>query len=216
MSGAPLEFRLSPATSALVVVDLQYGSAARGHGYDISHRTPETAEVLDAYFDRVVNVAVPNVRRLLDAFRGAGATVIFLRVGPSGATVGEAPVGRKFRLGWAERTLPTPGEMDLLAEIAPKPGERIITKTSASAFTTTNFEQVITDLGLEELVFCGVATSYCVESTLRDAADRGFCCMLVEDGCADAREEYHQMGVAISARFARVASTDSVIEELVA
>jgi nicotinamidase-related amidase len=104
--------------------------------------------------------------------------------------------------------------MTVLESIAPIEGEPVIPKTGASGFTASPLERVLFNLKARALVFGGVATNYCVQSTLRDAADRGFDCVLVEDACADATPAIHQLGVDSSSPFCRVESAAGVVDQI--
>lgn len=215
------DFRIDPKTSALVIVDLQYGSAGPDHGYAKAYRAIGYGELLDEYLARIRDVVVPSVRRLQDAFRLAGAPVIFLTVGTIVGDLSDMPprFGRAAA-HWRDLGIEPPyarvgsREMDVLDEIAPQPGEPWIVKTGASGFTASPLERVLWNRGVREIAFCGVATAYCVESTLRDAADRGFDVVLVEDGCADVLAETHARGVKNCSAFGRVASADELVLEL--
>jgi nicotinamidase-related amidase len=215
-------FTISPKTSALVLVDLQYGSASADHGFGKIYRQLGYSDVLKTYVERVNSVVVPAVQRLQRAFRDAGAPVIFVTLGTVTGDLTDMPPRFKRAVDhWEGMGLEGPyarlGTRDIavLDPIAPLPGEPVIVKTSASAFTSSPLERVLFNLGVKEIAFCGVATAYCVESTLRDAADRGFDVLLVEDGCADATPEFHERGVKGCGAFGRVASADQVITELV-
>jgi nicotinamidase-related amidase len=105
-------------------------------------------------------------------------------------------------------------DIQVLDEIAPLRHEPVITKTGASGFTASALESVLFNHGIRELAICGVATAYCVESTLRDAADHGYDTVLVEDGCADSTEEIHQRGVAGCAAFGRIDATERLVAEI--
>lgn len=215
------DFRLDPSTSALVIVDLQYGSAGPEHGYANAYRAIGYGELLDEYLARIRDVVVPSVRRLQEAFRSAGAPVIFLTVGTIVGDLSDMPPRfRRAAEHWRGLGIEPPyarigtREMDVLDEIAPRPGDAWIVKTGASGFTASPLERVLWNKGVREIAFCGVATAYCVESTLRDAADRGFDVVLVEDGCADVLAETHERGVRNCAAFGRVASADDLVLEL--
>lgn len=216
-----LAFTLRPATSALVIVDLQYGSAGPDLGYAKAYRGIGYGELHDAYIERVQRIVVPAVQRLQRAFRQVGAPVIFLTVGSIVGDLSDMPP--RFRRGaehWRRLGIEPPyarvgtREIAVLDEIAPLPDEPVLVKTGASGFTASPLERLLWNRGVREIAFVGVSTTFCVESTLRDAADRGFDVVLVEDGCADSTPESHQRGLANCAAFGRVASADVVIEEL--
>jgi len=147
--------------------------------------------------------------------------VIFLTVGSSVGDLSDMPPRfRRAAAYCAEHGLPAPWaglgtrEITILDEVKPLPGEAVVVKTGASGFTGSPLDRVLRSRGIRELVFCGVATTYCVESTLRDAADRGFDCVLVEDASYDLNDDAHQRGVESCRYFARVDQTDAVIVEL--
>jgi nicotinamidase-related amidase len=215
------DFHLRPETSALLIVDLQNGSAGHDGGYARVYRGLGYDDVEDAYLRRLSDVVVPNVRRLQTAFRGVGAPVIFLTVGTIVGDYSDMPPRfargaehwRRLRLEPPYARAGTP-EMSVLDAIAPLSGEPVIMKTGASGFTASALPAVLFNRGIRELAICGVATAYCVESTLRDAADRGFDTVLVEDACADATDDIHQRGVAGCAAFGRVDTADRLVAEL--
>jgi nicotinamidase-related amidase len=214
-------FRLQAAKAALLIVDLQYGSASRDHGYSASFRRLGYDSLTDAYTTRIERTVVPNVAQLQAAFRAAHSPVVFLTVGTlTGDYSDLVPAFQLAVAYWQERGIPPPyarpgsREMSVLDEIAPLDGEHVITKTGASPFTGTNIQEVLAGRGISQLALVGVATNYCVQSTLRDAADRGYDCVLVEDACADVTDEFHTLGLQSSAPFCRISTAADVIAEL--
>lgn len=215
------DFRLAPGSTALLLVDLQYGSASPDHGFNAIYRQIGFGDVVDGYAARMRDTVIPSVRRLQAAFREAGAPVIFLTVGTlTGDYADLTPRFRRAVAFWQEQGIEPPyarlgtREMQVLDEIAPLPGEAVIPKTGASGFTASPLERVLFNVGVRELVIGGVATNYCVASTLRDAADRGFDCVLVEDACADVTDAAHEVGIRAMAPFCRVEAAEAVIAEL--
>ena len=73
---------------------------------------------------------------------------------------------------------------DIVAQLYPRPGELVIDKPGRSAFNYTDFELLLKNKDINNLVIAGVTTDVCVSSTIRDASDRGYDCLLVKDGCA--------------------------------
>jgi len=80
---------------------------------------------------------------------------------------------------------------DIVDELYPVPGEPIIDKPGRGAFQYTDFELLLRNKGIKNLVLCGVTTDVCVFTTMREANDRGFDCVLVEDGCAASDPSLH-------------------------
>lgn len=218
---AMLEFKFDVSSSALLVVDLQYGSASREYGYGAAYAALGFLDVVDAYIARLENLVIPNVRLLLDAFRAARLPVIFLTVGT--VTGDFSDMAPRFRRGlqyWHDNGIPDPysrietREIQVLDEIAPLQGEIVFTKTTASGFASTTLNRTLSDLGVTKLAICGVSTNYCVESTLRDGSDLGYEVALVEDASADSNTESHDRGVLGCGAFGRVVSAVQVVDEI--
>ncbi|HCE39252.1 MAG TPA: cysteine hydrolase [Alcanivorax sp.] len=140
-------------------------------------------------------------RRLLAAARRAGLRVIHTREGhrpdlsdlndtkrlraeSAGAAIGShGPLGRLLVRG-------EPG-WEIIDSVAPEPGEPVVDKCGNGAFYATDLEQLLRRAGIRNLILCGVTTDVCVSSTLREANDRGFDCLVLEDVCGAARPELH-------------------------
>lgn len=218
---AMLDFKFDPAKSALLIVDLQYGSASRVCGYSATYAEMGFTEVVDSYIDRIEQVVVPNVQKLQAAFRKAGAPVIFLTVGTRTGDFSDMPprFGRGLDF-WKSRGVRDPysrigsREIEVLDEIKPLDGELLLVKTTASGFSSTDIATQLREQGIEMLAICGVSTNYCVESTLRSASDAGFEVALIEDASADSNVESHERGVLGCGAFGRVLSADDVVAEI--
>jgi nicotinamidase-related amidase len=183
-------FRLDPARVALVVVDMQYASASRHEGLGRLLKDQGREGQGTARFDRIESVLVPTIQRLLGAFRDRGLRVVYLTVGSELPDYSDLPAHMR---PMAEAVGNTRGrrEHEILDALAPRPEEPVLNKTTMSAFHSSGFERLLRAWGVEQLVFTGVSTNSCVEGTARDAADRGFRCLLVEDGCGAASPALH-------------------------
>lgn len=214
---------LNPATSALLIVDLQNASADPSSGWVKAYAEAGHGDVLNRYFEKVRDQVLPNVKLLQDAFREAGAPVVFLTVG---SAVGDwsdmAPRFRRSIAYWQGRGIEPPyaaagtRAMQVLDAIAPRPGEPVIVKTGYSGFTGSPLERVLRNKGIRELAVCGVATDACVESTFRAAVDLGFDCALIEDACASVTEEDHVIGVKAMRLFGRISTARELAAEILA
>jgi len=207
-------FGLDPRTVALVVVDMQYASGSRDHGLGRGLKA-RGQEALGAYrFDRIEQTVVPTIQRLLAYFRQHRLKLVYLTVGSELPDYSDLlPHMRAF----AESAGNTRGnhEHEILDALAPRAGEAVLNKTTMSAFHSTGFERLVRAWGVEQLVFTGISTNSCVEGTARDAADRGFRCLLVEDGCGAASQTLHDATCTNFARLlGRVASSAQVLAEL--
>jgi len=101
--------------------------------------------------------------------------------------------------------------------VAPLPGELVLNKTSSGTLNSTMLDQTLRNLGMQSLVVCGVTTDVCVETTARDAADRGFQVIIAEDACAAFSPELHRSALqAFSLAFGRVRQTAEILQLLAA
>jgi nicotinamidase-related amidase len=173
----PKQFFYEVASTALIVVDMQRDFlGAKGWA---------AATGLDV--NRLVGI-VPNVQKLLAGARGAGIVVIHTREGHR-PDLKDCPVGKRFRRkphigeeGEQGRYLVT-GEFcnDIIDELRPRSGEVVLDKPGKGAFYATSLEHILRVGQISTLLFAGVTAEMCVEATIREANDRGFDCLLVED-----------------------------------
>ena len=205
---------LDPARVALVVVDMQYASASRREGLGRLLKDRDQ-EATGAYrFERIESVVVPTIQTLLAFFRERGLRVVYLTVGSEMPDFSDLlPHMRPF----AEQIGNTAGrrEHEILDDLGPAAGEPVLNKTTMSAFHSSGFERLMRAWGVDQLCFTGVSTNSCVEGTARDAADRGFQALIVEDGCGAASARLHEATCENFARLlGRVARSAEVRVEL--
>ncbi len=183
-------FELQSESTTLLLIDLQNYAIRRDMGYGpaLLKQAPHLAEY---YFDRIERVVIPANVRLLRAFREAGRRVIYTRVGPLLADGADLIPRRRRRDRdqLAEHDAPAlwpvgTSEHAIIDELAPRPGELVFDKNSSGAFNSTGIDQILHNLGIESLIITGIATEMCVETTARDASDRGFNVVIVEDATA--------------------------------
>ncbi|MHB2168873.1 cysteine hydrolase family protein [Alsobacter sp. R-9] len=179
VQATPYPYPLDPARTALIVIDMQRDFIEPG-GF---------GEALGNDVSRLAAI-VPAVARLLALFRSKGWTVIHTReahlpdlsdLPPAKRARGSAPVrigddgpmGRLLVRG-------EPGNA-ILPAVAPIPGEIEIDKPGKGAFYATGLQAVLRERGITHLVFAGVTTEVCVQTSMREANDRGYECLLIED-----------------------------------
>lgn len=210
----PFAFAFRPQTTALIVIDMQRDFAEPGGfgaslGNDVSR----------------VTAIVPTVKRLIEGFRAAGLPVIHTmechkpdlsdlppakrdRGNPSIRIGDVGPMGRVLIAG-------EPGTA-ILDELAPLPGEIVIEKPGKGAFYATGLGDDLKRIGVRQLVFAGVTTEVCVQTTMREANDRGYECLVAEDATESYFPEFKAAALAmIRAQGAIVgwtATTDQVLE----
>ena len=208
------DFRLDPARSALLVIDMQYASASRHHGLGRLLAEANRPEDGQQRFDRIEQVVVPGIQQLLRFFREARLRVVYLTVGSELPDYSDMPPHVR---GFARAIGNTRGnrEREILAELAPANGELVLNKTTTGAFSSSGLDHALRTFDVTDLVLTGVSTNSCVESTFRAAADLGYRCVLAENACGAARPELHQGAVTNFRRqFGRVLAVEEVIEEL--
>jgi biuret amidohydrolase len=214
-------FEVDWRRAALVVVDMQNYACNPDAGLAqmLSQRYPEIARY---YLPRLTESAVPNTLRLLEGFRAVRGRVVFTRHGPLLADGSDMIERRRRRDAESLASTGTPAlwhrgtfEHEVLAFLAPAAGELVIDKNTSSAFNSTGLEWLLRNMGVETLVLAGTATDMCVETTARDAADRGFNVILAEDAMVTFFEHHHRAALSSFARvFGQVWGSTQVLTAL--
>ncbi len=161
---------------------------------------------------------------MIDAARAAGCLIVFTRQGHRADMADMAGYDRRS----SKRALPktagvllrgSPG-FEIVPEIKVRAGDVIVDKTANGAFTYTELEPVLRAQGITHLLFTGCTTDVCVHSTLREANDRYFECLLIEDACASGDAYAHAAAVHMvtveGGIFGAVATADAVVAGLAA
>ena len=175
----PFDFKLDPSRAALVVIDMQRdfvepGGFGETLGNDVS----------------LLQAIVPATARLIQGFREAGLTVIHTRECHR-PDLSDCPPAKKDRGNPALRIgdqgpmgrILIAGEVgaDIIPELYPVAGEIVLDKPGKGAFYATDLGDILKERGIRQLVFAGVTTEVCVQTTMREANDRGYECLLAED-----------------------------------
>jgi nicotinamidase-related amidase len=190
INATPSPFAFDRAHCALLIIDMQrdflepdgFGAAL---GNDIS---------------QVRRAIAPN-RALLAAWRDAGLMVIHTREGHR-PDLSDLPHAKLVRGGGALR-IGDAGPMgrilirgepghDIIAELAPIVGEPVIDKPGKGAFHATDLHAILQNRGIAQLIVTGVTTEVCVNTTIREANDRGYDCLALDDCCASYFPEFHE------------------------
>lgn len=178
----PYGFDFDPAATALIVIDMQRDFLEPGgFGETLGNDIAPCAAI------------IPTVAALIAAFRGAQMPVIHTREchAPDLSDCPPAKLSRgapSLRIGdqGAMGRILIAGEpgADIVPALAPLPGELVIDKPGKGAFYATTLDDHLTTQGITTLVFAGVTTEVCVQTTMREANDRGYLCLLAEDATA--------------------------------
>lgn len=207
MDAPKLPPALDPRRTALLVVDMQNGFLS-----------PEGSIArLGLPIDRA-RAAVEPARRLVRAFRAAGAPVIFtqtvFRADYSDAGLQAERFPPLAALG---HLVDGSADAAIVDALAPEPGERVVRKNRFDAFHGTPLEDALRATRADTLVLAGVATNVCVESTARAAFDRGYRVILPREATASYTREMEEASlVTLGFMFATVAPTSAVVEAIAA
>lgn len=197
--------------SALLVIDVQNFSAKRD-GSEFNDLSEDEIEAnYGYYFERIENIAIPNMRRLQSAFRDAGMEVLYTTI--ESLTLD----GRERSLDYKITGFNVPkGSWDgkVIDELAPADNEIWLPKGSSSVFVSTHIDYVLRNLGVKQLVIVGLITDQCVESAVRDACDLGYLVTLVPDACATYSQERHDHSLREIRGYCRQRTTDELLAEL--
>jgi len=212
----PYAFDLDQARVSLVIIDMQRdflepGGFGAALGNDVS----------------VLRRAIAPIRSLLERARAAGLTIIHTREGHR-PDLADLPPAKKVR-GKLAAGIGDPGPMgrilvrgepghDIIPELYPLPGEPVVDKPGKGAFFATDLDAMLKNRGIAQLIVCGVTTEVCVNTTVREANDRGYDCLVVADCVGSYFPEFQEMGLrmikAQGGIFGWVASSEAVIEAL--
>jgi nicotinamidase-related amidase len=215
----PFDGDLRRDNTALIVIDMQTDFCGRGGyidllGYDIS----------------LTRACIEPIARVLAACRRRGILVFHTREGhrpdladlpdnkrwrsrrtASGVGIGDhGPCGRVLVRG-------EPG-WEIIPELAPVPGEPVVDKPGKGSFCATDFELMLRQRGIRNLVLTGITTDVCVHTTMREANDRGFECLVLRDCCAATDRGNHDAALKMVTMqqgvFGAVSDSDSFMSAL--
>lgn len=213
MNAYTQDFKLDAERAILVVIDMQYASGSRSVGLGKCLVLENRVEFGRERFDNIERM-VPKLQRLLKFFRDNSLPVLFVVIGSEHPEFLDVPEHMR-ELVRSTNNLVGRREHEILDELKPRPGELVIRKTTISAFSSTGIEANLRAMDRDHLVFTGISTNMCVDSTARDAADRGFRCIMVDDCCAAAKRTYHDAALVTFQRlFGKVASAEEVAQGL--
>ena len=193
IAAEPYPFALDPEHAALLIIDMQRDFLEPG-GF---------GEMLGNDVTQLRRTIEPN-RRLLLAWRERGLKVMNTREGHR-PDLFDLPQAKKTR-GRSKTSIGDPGPMgrilvrgeaghDIIPELYPKPGEPVIDKPGKGAFYATDLDAMLQHRGVKQLVVTGVTTEVCVNTTVREANDRGYECLVLEDCVGSYFPEFQEMGL---------------------
>lgn len=187
----PEDIVLPPKETALLVIDVQNTYLARPVRSMLSVEEQSQYDAWTPFHERMHRIVIPRTTELLKLFRKHGIECLFARIACHTKDGRDRSLSQRMP-GWNNLLLPKDEPpSQIIPEIAPAGDEIVVTKTTDSALTGTNLRLILHNLGVKNVICCGIFTDQCISSTVRSLADESYNVIVIEDCCAAGSDDLH-------------------------
>ncbi|MES9862057.1 MAG: isochorismatase family cysteine hydrolase [Candidatus Thiodiazotropha sp. LLP2] len=202
----PEDLNLANQNTALLTIDIQ-------NTYMQPAQDPIEYQRWAPFQKRMREIVIPTTQDLQNRFRQHNIDVIHARIACQLSDGRDRSLSQK-KPGWNYLLLPKDSvDSEIVPELKPKTDEIVVTKTTDSALTGTNLRLILHNMGISNVILCGIFTDQCVSSTVRSLADESFNVIVVEDCCAAGTDELHHRELEIiNMIYCHVVSSSELID----
>ncbi|MBI2719490.1 MAG: cysteine hydrolase family protein [Rhizobiales bacterium] len=188
----PDDLVLPVRETALLVIDVQNTYLERPDRVTLTPAEQRRYDQWTPFHQRMHQSVIPNTAKMLQLARGAGLECLFARIACHTKDGRDRSLSQKLP-GWNNLLLPKDDPPSQLVNAVQPVGDEItVTKTTDSALTGTNLRLILHNLGIRNVICCGIFTDQCISSTVRSLADESYGVVVLEDCCAAATDELHR------------------------
>ncbi len=187
----PEDMDLDRSETALLVIDVQNTYLETRARAAVPPDEQAKWDLWAPFNKRMREIVIPNTRAMIATFRKHDMEVIFARIACLTQDGRDRSLSQK-KPGWNYLLMPRETEeSQLVPELEPQGDEIVITKTTDSALTGTNLRLVLHNIGIKNIIACGIFTDQCVSSSVRSLADESYNVIVLDDCCAAGTDELH-------------------------